>query len=556
MTSRDQMLALLLIGIMTLTVGAVGGYLFVWQPYQAKKNAEAALGEEIGKLETEDRAQAAAAKKLAVARARSLPADVNLAKNEYRVALTRLLDTAGAPSGYTITQKVMDNTARQVPEIAKGKPIYNRIAYEVTIKKADMWVVKDFLKGYYELGLLHQITHFSIKKDEDTTAKGAVKRNDLTVVLTTEAVIVDGAENRRTLLPVPTAFAAIGGGAMFQAMRATPEAGRGVSPQVLTPILATHPRDYSLIVRNDPFNGPLAQPPAFKVYQPKNVTVIQDEKSSTVKVAVSGEGSVGAKVIALIEGGPFAPGALKVDPKTLAIELPKTSATSGTATVSIMATSVEGKIDKTSFKVSVGPKPPEPDKPDPPPPPPGIDVSRAIILTMVTFRSDGTASAAIRDAANRQRYEIEVEGKKVTVSKFYYIKDKKKEESDPNTDGILTISDDSTATKRTFKIVGVDGEGLILQDQKPGSAPPKVAPPVKGGFPGFGPKGPPKQGPAAPLAAIAGNMTNGVVLAPGKVYRWTVGQSLNTIEELTETEAKKVLKQSADTGPMFEISGK
>ncbi len=555
MTSRDQTLALLLIGIMTLTVGAVGGYLLVLVPVQKNRAAELALRNEIDDLEKEERAQFANAKKLAIARARSLPADADLARGEYQVALGRLLDAAGAPKGYTINQRVVDNSVRYVPELSKNKPIYTRIAYEVTVKKADMWIVKDFLKGYYELGVLHQITHFSIKKDEDS-AKGPAKRNDLTVTFTTEAVIVDGAENRRTLLPVPTAFAAIGGGMLHQSMAHSKEYGRGVTPPVLVPILSTKPRDYSLIVLKDPFNGPLPQPPSFKLHQPKDVKVVQDEKPTTVKIAVSGEGSVGAKVVVQIEGapgGPFAPGALKVDPKTLAIEIPKTSASEGSATVSVIATSVEGKTEKTSFTVFVGPKPPPPEIVEKPPPV-KPDVDTAIILTMVTFRSDGTASAAIRDAANRQRYEIEVTGKKVTVSKFYYIKDKKKEESDPDPNGVLAISDDNSATRRTFKVVGVDGDGLILQDQKPAAAKP-AAPPKGFGWPPKG-GGPPKQGPAAPLAAIAGNMTNGVTLAPGKVYRWTVGQSLATIKELTDSEATKVLKQSADTGPMFEVAGK
>ncbi len=291
MTSREQTLALLLIGAVVLSVGALGGYFFVLQPLQSNRNEQDKLNAEIDKLQAEERAQAISAKKLAAARVRSLPADADLAKREYVVALERLLETSGAPKGYTITPKVTDNSARQVPEISKGKPIYTRVAYELEIKKADMWVVKDFLKGYYDLGLLHQITNFSIKKDEDSNAKGPARRNDLTVKLVTEAVIVDGADTRRTLLPVPTAFAAVGSGAMAQAMRASPEAGRGVAPHPIAPVLSPNPRDYSLIVLKDPFNGPLPKPPEFKLSPIRDVTVKQDEKPSPVKVAVSGEGA-------------------------------------------------------------------------------------------------------------------------------------------------------------------------------------------------------------------------------------------------------------------------
>ena len=260
MNSREQTLALVLLGAILLTAGAAGGYMFAWQPLQKQKAAEATLKQEIADLEAQVAAQLQAQRRLEVARLRSLPADEALARREYTIALERLVEGAGIPKGYTINRKAVDNSARVVPEISKGKPVYTRVAYEVVFKKADMWAVKDFLQGYYQLGLLHQITSISIKKDEDPGAKNSARRNDLTVILTTEAILVDGADPRRTLLPVPTAFAAIGGGAMYRGMAASPEAGRGVHPQVLVPVLAPSNRDYSLMVQKDPFNGPL--PPA------------------------------------------------------------------------------------------------------------------------------------------------------------------------------------------------------------------------------------------------------------------------------------------------------
>ncbi len=541
MTPREQKLALILIGIMVLGVGGAGGYLLVWSPLEKQREAELALQTEIADLETNERAQLANAKKLANARTRSLPADLDLARNEYVVALGRLLDTAGAPKGYTISAKQESSTnSKQVPEISKGKPVYTRIVCTVQVKKADMWVVKDFLKGYYDLGLLHQITHFSIKK-EDEGAKNGAKRNDLTVDLTTEAIIVDGAENRRTLLRIPNAYGAAGGGGLYAAMTSQKEYGRGIAPQVLNSVLAKG-RDYSLIVLKDPFNGPLAPPPPFKLSSIRDVKVVQDERPSPVKVSVSGEGAQGTKVTATASGKVFAEGALKVDPKTLAIELPKTSASEGTETVSVVAVSADGKVEKTSFKVTVeAAKVVEDRRPE---------VDGAIILTMVTFRSDGTASAAIRDAANRQRYEIEVNGKKVLVSKFYYIKDKKKED-DTDAHGVLTISDDNSKTKRTFKIVAVENDALVLEDQKPtAAAKPKSGPtnwPGKGGAPA-------KPSATNPISAIAGNMAAGVAPAPSKLYRWTVGQSLLTIVQLPDNEAKRLLKQAADNGPMAEVA--
>lgn len=573
MTPRDQKLALVLIGVMALTAGAMGGYFFVYEPIQQNRAAEVALQQEINELDAKANDQAVKLKKLAVQRAQSLPADQTpgqgIARQEYIVALQRLVETAikaaeeaGVPRGEiksSVVWKVMDNTVRSVPEISKGKPIYTKLGYTVTIKKADMWVVRDVLKGYYDLDLLHQITSFSLKKEDENT-KGPAKRNDLTLEFTTEAIIVDGPPNgpqfRRTLLAIPTAFAAVGGGALLQIMERNTETGRGASARPTVPVLATKSRDYSLIVLKDPFNGPLPPPPPFKLSPPRDVTVQQDEKPSPVKVTVSGEGAAGTKIRAIASGSLYPEGEeLKVDQRTLSIELPRTSAEEGTAKIEIIATSADGKVAQSSFKVSVEKAKtvdrgnPDDDK---------DDIASAIILTMLTIRhEDGTASAAIRDSANRQRYEIEVVGKKVTINKFYFIKDKKKED-DTDKNGILAISDDNSRTKRTFKVVGVDAEGLILEDQKPASAAkPEMAPRPKGGSGPARSVPPSKQGPATPIAAIAGNVATGLALtpkAPPKLYRWTVGQSLASIASLSDEEAMKVLKQAADGGPMLDVA--
>lgn len=577
MTPRDQKLALLLIVVMALTVGAVGGYLFVLQPVQKNLADKDNLQAEIAELEGKQQQLRERQKRLTQQRAQSLPADLTLAKQEYFVALEQLVgaaikaaEDAGVPRGEVktaITAKVIDNSARGgVPEISKGRPMYTKIAYEVTIKKADMWVVRDVLKGYYDLDLLHQITAFSLKKDDDNNTKGPVKRNDLTLVFTTEALVVDGAQNRRTLIAVPTAFGAAGGAALLQLLERSTETGRGASARPAQPVLATKARDYSLLALKDPFNGPLPPPASFKLSPIKDVTVKQDDaKATTVAVKVSGEGATGAKLRAVASGTLFPEGELKVDNKWLTVELPKTSLDEGTAKVDVFATSADGKTVQTSFKVAVEPKK---EVVDTTPPKIKDDVSGAIILTMVTYRTDGTASAAIRDGASRQRYEIEVEGKKVTVGKYYYIKDKKKEdEIDKN--GIINISDDNSGTKRTFKVIAVDAEGLIVEDQKPAGAAKKDEAPKPKGGPGGGwpPKGgpggwPPRQGPASPVAALGGNVAAGVLTpAPAapkpKLYRWTVGQSLLTVDkegELTEDEAKKVLKQAADNGPMLDLA--
>lgn len=546
MNSREQTLSLVLIGTVVLIAALGGGYMFVWQPLQTQRAAEAALNQEIDDLKAQARAQEATAKKLAVARVRSLPADVDMAKREYSIALARMVEAAGVPKGgYTILPKSVDNTARTVPEISKGKPIYTKVAHELVLKKVDMWMLKDFLEQYYRMGLLHQITAINIKKDDDASKKKDA-RNDLTVTLTTEAILVDGADNRRTLLPIPTAFAAIGGGALYKSMTTVSEAGRGVHPPLQVPILATAPRDYSLIVRKDPFNGPLVDPPKvpFQLAKISDVKVETDKSSWPVKVAVTGEGALGAKVTAIASGTLFAEGALKVDPKTFAIELPKTSATEGSATVSVIATSADGsKTEKTSFKVSLAEAPP------PPVIDAGEDLSKVILLIGITPRSDGTAWARIVDNAHRYRYQIDATPKSISVRKEWTYGPDRPWRTDTDHDklpaGVMELNA-STKMTRTFKLIAVTGDGLVLADIKPGGA----AKPE--GMMMGGPAPRPAKQHANPLAALGGNMI--VAVAPPKYYRWAVGQPLAEIKLLPDSEVKQILKTAATNGPVFDVA--
>ena len=554
MNSREQTLAIILIGAIVATVAGAGGYFFVLSPLNKQRNAEAALRSEIAELEGQVEAQEKAAKRLAVARVRSLPADESLARREYTVALERMAEAAGVPKGYTITPKSADNSARSVPEVTKGKPVYTRLAYDITFKKVDMAAVKNFLERYHRLGLLHQITSLNIKKDDDPSAKSKSSRADLTVILTTEAIIVDGAENRKTLLPVPTAFAAIGGAALYRGMAASPEYARGVAPQALVPVLAANPRDYNLIVQKDPFHGPLPpekEPEPFKLLSLKDVKVKPEKTPDPVKVYLTGEGAVGAKVTAIAAGSLFAEGALKVeskpDSKTHTIELPSTSASEGTATISVIATSADGsKIEKASFKVSLEEVVEVKREP-------GEDISASIILTGAAPRSDGTAWARIFDNANRLRYTIEATPKGVTVLKEYKRAATLPWRKDVDHDhpaGVLVISDEETRTHRTFRVVAVDIEGLIVADLKPeGAAEKPKAPPGKGVWP---PRDKPKPAPANPLAAIGGNMS--VAVQPPKFYRWPVGQSLKSLKALSDEDARKIQKAVGASGPVFDVS--
>jgi hypothetical protein len=554
MNPREQTLASVLVGLLVLGGGAALGYFFLYKPYEEARSAEAALGTEIDKLNKDANEMAKNAKKLAAARARTFPADEALSGREYTVALDRMIAAAGIKD-HSINKKPVDNGARAVPQIAKDKPAYTRVAYELIFKKTDMWALKDFLKAYYEFGLMHQITALTIKKEDEPGAK-VQRRNDLTVTITTESLIIDGAENRATLLPVPTAYAALGGGVLHKALGTGPELARKL--RAAPPADPNSERDLSLMVLRDPFSGPLPPPPPFKIAKIDDVKLKPDEKPRPVKVALSGDGATGAKVTAKVSGKLFPEAALKVDTKTNAIELPALPTMTEelaklTSTVSVSATNTEGKTETISFKVSVADLPKE--DVEPPPPKPTEDISGVILLVGVVQGSDGTAWARVSDNANRTRYDVTVKGGKLEVKKEYVLSAKAGWRSDLDHEappGAMHISDKFSTTDRLLKVVGVEGNSLIVADLQP-KGPPKPAPKPaveKGKRPGFGPPVV-KQGPGDPFGALAGNVAVAVPFPQTpKYYRWVVGQPLSALKPLSDQEKADVLRRAA-TGPVL-----
>lgn len=555
MNSREQTLASVLVGLIVLAAGTALGYFFLYQPYRAAQSAEVAANTEIAELTRKAGELRKNAQALATARTRSLPADEALARREYTVALGRMIAASGVKD-YSVSQKQVDNTARSVPQLAKDKPLYTRVAYELVLKKIDIWALDDFLKAYYEFGLLHQITALTIKKEDEPGAK-VQRRNDLTVTITTEALIVDGADNRRTLLPVPTGVAAVGGGLLQKAVGTRPEVARAFRTTGAPPEYNPD-RDSGLMVLKDPFNGPLPPPPPFKIAKLDDLKLQPDEKPKPVKVALSGDGSTGATVTAKLDGKLYpADARVKVDPKTNSIELPTPKMTEenvkATATVTVTAKSSEGKTSETSFKISMV-EPPKDEDPPPPAPKATEDISKVILLIAVVQGSDGTAWARVVDNANRTRYEVNVTKGEIAIKKEWVVGGGRwKEDTHKAPPGAMHISDEFSATDRLLKVVAIDGNSLIVADLQPGG-PPKAPPPAKAPAkrPGFGPPPTVKQGPGSPQAAIGGNV---VVAVPApKYYRWVAGQSLAALKPLSDQEKAEVLERVANGSVLVSIN--
>jgi hypothetical protein len=423
MNPRERTLAAVLIGMIVLAAGGAAAYLLVLVPLGEKTRAADKLDADLDKVRAELTAARKDAPRLAVARKRSLPADPALAKREYAEMLARVLQKANVAPGYRVTEKTPDTAGvPNLPGVNK-KPAYQKVAFEINFDRADMWNVKDVLEGYYRLNVLHQITHFEVKVDTTPgqaggRAKAVSDRRDLVVKIGTEAIILDGAEPRRTLLPVPMAFAGAGGWLGYNGVALNPEAGRGLTPLQLAPVLSLKNRDYSLVVLKDPFHGPLPPPPPLSLGKIADVAVKAGQKLDPVRVPVAGDVDYLGKVSlsATVEGGPFKGTEVKIDDVRKTIKLEPREGETGTGTVTVVAKAANGQKAERTFKVKV-----EEAVAEAAPKETKEDIAGSIVLIGVSVRSDGTASAIVRDNYNPLTYELEATSRRVKVLQYEHL---------------------------------------------------------------------------------------------------------------------------------------
>lgn len=550
MNTRERLMAVVLAVLIVAGVAGAGGYFLVYEPVVQQTAAADQLQKDIDELTKKRKEFADNRKRLDDAKRRSLPPDEALARREYNEMLSRLLRRAGVPAGFTVTP-VAAQADRTIPPLpgAGKKPAYTKLATVVEFRKADVWAVREFLEGYYRLNLLHQIAGLSVKREDETASAGtrtraAPDRKDLTVRLTTEAIILDGADPRLTLLPVSSAFAAAGGQLGYSAVAHTPEAGRGITPLQLAPVLSPRNRDYGFLAVKDIFHGPLPPPAPLKVDKIAEVTAKAGEAIPAVAVPLAGDFDYLGRVTlsATADGAFLPPDALAVDQDARTLTITPPEGQGGSATVTVVARSETGQEAKGTFKLTVAP------------PKAKEDISAAIVLTGVTTSSDGTAEALIRDNANKLKYQIDASPRRVKVTKFFYTGATKKKDPEYDTPDELVISDDNSSTNRRFKVVAVDETGLVVQDLKPAEVPaPKPADKDKGKGGGRGPRGKDKekdQEPAAKEPAAPAKADSDAPVAGPTLYRWASGKSLAGLVKVPADEAEKILRRSAEAGPV------
>lgn len=224
MSSRERKLAIVLIIAMVLVVGGFLGWQLVLKPLSQKGDEIAKLQDEVGTLEEKKRAieddQLIFETKT---RKRSLPLETTVAQREYERLIDRMLRQAKFTSP-VITPRMPDSKT-DVPLLSGKKPAYTKLDFELQVK-GDLLGLVDFLYNFYRQPLLQQVRKITVNKP--TRSRENSSNRELDITMTIEALVLDRADDRRTLLAANAATVLLAGGAGAVAFTmANVESGQG-----------------------------------------------------------------------------------------------------------------------------------------------------------------------------------------------------------------------------------------------------------------------------------------------------------------------------------------
>jgi len=200
MQHRERVLSYVILTVLIVAGGAFAGYQMLVKPLGEKARRLTDLENEKDDKElrlTRIREEQEKVKKLLPL---SLPADVGAARRDYADELAKIAREAGFESGaFPITPKEPDT--KSSPQLPNKKPAYTRLDYVIPGARGDLATLVDFMERFYKLPLLHQIKTLTVQKPLTTTRAGS---NDLDITMTIEALVLDQAPKRETLLPPST----------------------------------------------------------------------------------------------------------------------------------------------------------------------------------------------------------------------------------------------------------------------------------------------------------------------------------------------------------------
>lgn len=268
MTARERILVYVLGGLALGGVGYAAVTMFV-QPIRAHNARIKELKESIENRQIELLTDQRNNQRLQALLPLTLPANRELAEAEYEAMLVRLFRDSKISGGKYAkqTSSLTDPEPELVPS-APGKPgkkAYAKVIYKIDFEKVTLAKLAAFVERYHKAPLLHQIVSCTVKHSASGPSalkQKAEERTDLTVTLISEAVLMDGAPERKTLYAVPDVFGAALGVPALYGLREDTEKARYLTP---TPdpayyALADIKREYDLIAARDAFHGPLPIP--------------------------------------------------------------------------------------------------------------------------------------------------------------------------------------------------------------------------------------------------------------------------------------------------------
>ena len=305
MNAREKRMVVIL-GVLLAVAFVFGGYLLVYSPWSQKKELARKLSREIEEKTEKSTRYLAMSKQADVFKSMSLPTEVTTARQVYDILLGQIIEQSGAPKGFTVTPKsVQGNTAIPTLPSADGSIVmagkekfaYQKLVSEIKLTKVDLRVLGEFLRAYHALPILHHISSMRItKKDEPGSAATRRTRDrsdpeqwkDLEVLITTEALILDGVEDRKSLVSLPKQLSAVAGSTMYSGLMASSEFGlklalayAGAKSPLAEPSASTS-RDYAMLVGKDIFHGPI--PKEEIVYVPPVVITPKEDISRFIKL--------------------------------------------------------------------------------------------------------------------------------------------------------------------------------------------------------------------------------------------------------------------------------
>lgn len=255
MTTRERHLAVVLVAVLGVFGLGFVSYQFVLSPLLDKNKQIQLRKSEIAQLEADILSVQVEKKKFEASRQQSLPADVGLAREQYGNLLEKICRRTELTQDLKIIPGEPDN--KSVPTIAPKKPAYTKLTYKLAAK-GELYNLVDFMRHFYQMPLLHTIKAMNIQRPSEARSRD---RRELDIDLTIEALVLDSAPDRATLLPVVRELALMSGSAAVTGFNLQLVAtGRG-DPVPPTGVLADASREYLAIAGKDVFFGPTPERP-------------------------------------------------------------------------------------------------------------------------------------------------------------------------------------------------------------------------------------------------------------------------------------------------------